>query len=84
MGMIPTQRTEEIKIDDGTLFALRLVNYRNSLGSGMLKPLEIASNGNGNSLFLTFMISSWVDNLAKRIDYTIFKRHMQEDKNGKA
>ena len=78
-----TPRAEEIKVEDGTIYALRVINYRNSLGSGMLKPLQIASNANGNYLFLIFMISSWEDDLAKRIDYTIFRRHIQEDKNGK-
>lgn len=75
-------KIEEIKVEDVSIYALRLVNYRNSLGYGMLNPLKIASSANGNCLFLIFMVSSWEDDLAKRIDYTIFKQHVQEDKNG--
>ena len=75
-----TPRYEEVPCDDTKCYQLRLINYNNPLGTGVLEPLEFASNKKGPRLFVVFMLSVWEKNLSRRLSYSIFTTQSAEAK----
>lgn len=60
----PAERCSEI-----TIF-----NCNATSGSGVLSPLRIATNANGENLWLVFMITAWGGVRCRKIEYTVYKR----------
>ena len=53
---------------------IRAVNYSSTLGSGYVTPIRLATSQNGQSLWLSFMISAWNGTSGHKIEYTVFKQ----------
>lgn len=66
-------RYEVVATDNPSSYHLKLINYSNPLGIGVLKPLEFASNKKGVRFYLSFMVSAWQGDLSKRLTYSIFR-----------
>ena len=68
-----TFRAEKVDIgSDG--FGIRVVNYDNTLGQGVVDPIDIAHNSAGDRLYLCFMIYSFTGKANKKISYTVYER----------
>lgn len=71
-------KNEEIKeslVDAETVnereMTFRLTNFNNPLGTGIIKPLEIANNDEGNKLYINFQVYT-VGASAPTLHYTIY------------
>lgn len=60
---------------------VRLFNYDNAIGAGIVNPFQIATGPNGSKLWISFLVSAWSGSLGKKIEYTIFKEEGDENGN---
>lgn len=54
-------------------FHMELINFNNPIGTGILSPFSVASNKQGISYYITFMVNSWEQKYSKLFSYTIYR-----------
>ena len=71
------------KDNSDVCFHIELINFNNSLGTGMLSPIKVASNKLGISYYIVFMVHSWEKPLSKLFSYTIYRTDQSDENGGK-
>lgn len=77
----PEPRCREVTTSEEKCFHLELINYNNQMGTGILQPLQFASNKRGSKLFVVFMVRTWGPDLSRQLSYTIFQTSGKEISN---
>ncbi len=69
------------QVRDGNTMTTHLINFNNSLGSGLKEPTEMATLGTGEKLFFSFAVHS-IGNTPKVFHYTWLLGAKQETIDG--
>ena len=64
-----THKVNSSIIDNGTCFQITLINFDNSLGTGLTVPIEIGTI-NGEKIYLQFIVYALTEAGTKMLSYT--------------
>lgn len=64
-------------LDEGDGINILMINFEQSLGRGVVNPIEIAHREGGESLFLSFVVNTYTGAASKQIAYTVFSKEME-------